>query len=1053
MTRRVPYQPLLDRVADRLATASTATDHLLLTRWRVLGLCQYLLGTPSGEAERLSVQALELYARKGPGERTDKALRQAVTAVANAPASTTGSILPAISPAKRDEVLARLGEYEALGKTVVQKAVEVLPALRDRLRQSPTGALLAGVRHRLELVATIAADEGRLEADRCRAAAAVLYLDEVYDAIPDSLGYIGLLDDDFALRVVLEECGGYTEEERLHWAERISALWDDLPFLRGVRLRRDKGPVATTWLDRISSYVSYTHALNGDEKPLILVQPSVACSPLHSIVSLIGLLVLDGLTSSQSLTKSLREGEFYEIDGKFYARFEGVSSGPPAPGWLRLRFRDVVIYRPPTLADRMVRVPERGLSSGKAFSVSVQSDDAEPIQRFFDWQEAIGAASITARVLLVTSRQRAVELFDGVRSNEVALLDDGLVRFAGMSPRRDVLQGGLVLVVPTLSVARQLVEQGVEVHAIVVDGYERLHRGRYDLPFVLMRPSPPAVIVWSVGGYCPSEAPSWLPEHRRLEVGPDDLSYILELDGDGDRSEVPSRASLQVAASGPSFEKVVAPFTPGELTLLEATSDFIQTVRSSSLPEYWKYHLFSSATMLRTLVAATPACWCDISAFVRAWTDAFDEQWQELSPRAAEALADVALSHREVVSALEAAATGEWNSKASTLMSFLDTHNHDDWRVVCDRSEQVKVVGRLLKRSGASGLEPVLLRDLGVCHDCIVVGWRSYAFARRLLAHTPRHVVALVDEDEGWRWDRLLAHVRERHGDSLLEAVGQRPPPYKQRPERRKEEPPEDEPTWRQEAHVGDHGDEPRVPCVFVWLADEPEGRVLARDSRVLVEDGDQAREKPAYRIVPEDRVILGPGSSRWSPADEFTQAVVEAIEASQPALVNDVKEWRRALRKAQEAKGWSAEELRSRLVDVGVRREVQTIEGWLKLERAAPIGPRRLRAELRAIWVLVGPYSERTAEQVITACSTLRSLRSAAGRVLLRLWKGRSVDLGVDNEWLEELVDQLRQEVRVHEVEAVTYGVVPKAMLGWWVPTDLAAAFESESQEERRVE
>ncbi len=50
---------------------------------------------------------------------------------------------------------------------------------------------------------------------------------------------------------------------------------------------------------------------------------------------------------------------------------------------------------------------------------------------------------------------------------------------------------------------------------------------------------------------------------------------------------------------------------------------------------------------------------------------------------------------------------------------------------------------------------------------------------------------------------------------------------------------------------------------------------------------------------------------------------------------------------------------------------------------------------------------------------------------------------LGVNEAWLDEFVERLRQEMQVHEVDAVTYGCVPEAMLGWWITPDLAAAFE----------
>jgi len=1050
MTRPLKYELLLARVVERLGKISTATDHLLLTRWRVMGLCEYLIGSPDGKAEQLSIEALEMFARDGMGASTDGALFRAGAEVARATASVEGSsVLPSIAPAKREEILAQLRGYECLRGEAIQNALRTLPSLRDRLRQPSAGELLAGVRHRLELVAEIVADaDGRSEKERCRAAAAILYLDELHDVVPDTLGPIGLLDDDFALRVVLEELSARSEGAKLHWSERISALWDDLPFLRGVQLTRYGEPAATTWLDRINSYISYSHVLGRQDKPLVLVQPSVACSPLHAILSLIGLLVLDSLTSSKDLLQSLRMGQVYEIDGKYYCRFKGISEGPDPRlrGRLTLCFRGGIIYRTAAIVGRMLAVPERPLSTARVFASEVPRDNEEPIQRFFNWPEAIGAASISARIVLVTTRQKAEEMFQGIRSNGVGLLDEGLVRFTGITPSADVLSGGLVLVVPNLIVARQLVEQGINVYAVIVDGYERLHRGHHDLPFLMRRASPPSIIVWSFTGYYPTDPPTWLREYRRLEVSPEDLASILELDGEIDDSMAPSRASLWEAATGPSLTKVLVDPSAEEQELLDAIKEFREDVRKSScLPEYWQYQLVSSATMLRSAATATPAYWSDIRDMAASWKAAFDEQWATLRPRIAEALEPIAKSHQKILEILGRIST-ERNTKADALFSFLAREADDEvWRVVCDRSEQVRLVGRLAQRQRASGFEPVLLRDLKVCSVCIVVGWRNISFGRKLWAHTPRRLFGLVSEREGQNWDRMARHARESSGDdSLLKAVGHQTSKHV-----RLRKPVETEPTFLEvaQSHESDVFEDRQslVPCIFVWFADEPEGKVLARDTRIFMKIGDQAKEGPAHRIRPEDRIILRPGSAtRWSPADEFTEAVVEAVEASNPKLVQDAKEWRWALLRLCEACQGSLETLKAKLERVGVVRELPTLDGWLRLDQAAPIGPRHIHKELDAIWKLVeGCYTQSSAAGIADACSRLRSLRSAAGRTMLKLWEGRAVDLGLNEVRLNDLVERLKKEVQVHEVDAVTYGHVPEAMLGWWISPDLAAAFE----------
>jgi hypothetical protein len=240
-----------------------------------------------------------------------------------------------------------------------------------------------------------------------------------------------------------------------------------------------------------------------------------------------------------------------------------------------------------------------------------------------------------------------------------------------------------------------------------------------------------------------------------------------------------------------------------------------------------------------------------------------------------------------------------------------------------------------------------------------------------------------------------------------------------------------------------------RVPCVFLWLTGEPEARVLPRDGRVVVENGNLIRERVAVRLQPNDQVILGLGTNRWSPADDFTESVVDAVEASHPELVQTAKAWRRSLRQLHVTEHRTVIQLRTMLAEVGVMREGQTLEGWLDIQRASPIAPRNIRTELRALWPLIHRYTDHPLEDVVSACSRLRSLRNAAGRCLLQLWKGHTVDIGIDESWLSELVDRLRQEVHVYEVEAVTLGEVPQDMLGWCIPSYCATRFKANPSEE----
>ncbi len=102
-------------------------------------------------------------------------------------------MLPSISEKKRMAVEGRLDALSASGSATIEQALRVLPGARERL--SPALSF-PGIRHRLEIAASVLSDATRSEEERARAGAAVLYVNEVDDVIPDSLRLIGMLDDD-----------------------------------------------------------------------------------------------------------------------------------------------------------------------------------------------------------------------------------------------------------------------------------------------------------------------------------------------------------------------------------------------------------------------------------------------------------------------------------------------------------------------------------------------------------------------------------------------------------------------------------------------------------------------------------------------------------------------------------------------------------------------------------------------------------------------------------------------------------------------------------------
>lgn len=1027
------HRALFERLASRLGRERAPSDDLLVLRWHVLRLCQHLLAEE--EAPRPAIEsALKMFAEFGPAAEAVRAIEGALRGI---PAGE--HVLPAIPARKRADVHARLAAFEALGAETIERALLAAPHARSRLSAPLAGPLIAGLRHRLDLATDILAKASIPQRARIRAASAILYLAELHDAIPDELGEIGLLDDDFALRIVLDELAEYTSAGALHWAERVTALWDDVPFLRGVRLRSGNGPVETTWMDRVSSYVAYAHALDGGREPLLLLQPSVACSPLHSLIGLIGLLVLDGVTSARDAASLLRPGQHYEIDGRLLVQYLGPAAEPP--GWIRLQLRDLRRIVQPVVARRMVPVPPGRLSKDSEFQAHHPRREVDLIRQFFGWTEDIGAASVPGCVLFVSSQGRAESLFTGIASNGVRLLEDRLVRFSGALPSAGDAVAGLVLVVPTLLVARQLIAQGLDAHAIVIDGFERLHRGRDELPFLQAGRDALPLIVWSSAGYVPLETPPWLAGHKRMEVPRAQLPLLLELEDTADLPERSAGASLWEAATSAGVTRRLVPRAQREVAIVEAADAFIRRVRECTvLPDHLVYRFVSSATSLRVLVASTPAEWRDLREFAASSSVEFETHWATLGVRAARDAQLVREAYQSMLATLDPV-DAPMNSKGEALLALLDVSADRPFVLVFDRPEQLRVASRFLLHSGHRQHRALLLRELGVCDVCVATGCTSVAFGRRLLAHTPKHVVALADEEDSRTWARVEHADHVRHGESMLEVLGHRPP----RPSSRDAAPlPGDAHEPVQLRMFGGDGAD-LLPCVFVWTAEEPLVKVLEASARVPILAGQLARDRSASRLASGDRAILSLGNGPWSPAEEFTQALVKAVEESRPDLVAAVRRWRRSLRSAWEARRWTVAELQRELARVGVIRDIQTLEGWLRVDRAAPIGPRGGEAELAAILQLSAEAADWRPSDVATACASLRSLRASAGRALLRAWGGRPVDPAVDAALVDSLVERMRHEVRAFEVEDVSYGSIPASMIGMWVPPEWAEAGERE--------
>ena len=1018
-------EAIVRSVAESIASISTITDRKLLARWRLIHLCQYLLTHPAGQRASAVRQVLSEIAESADESDRIRSVGEAWDQIGRGKAIGARA-LPRVPRETRPAILERIRELEPSPLELAGALDDVREEL-DRRDTGPRGALTGALDYRIEQLVLLAEGSETTAEERQRAVGALRYVRQVNDVVPDDLGIVGLLDDDFAVRVVLNELGSTTIE---HWAEKIAQLWDDLPFLQGLDLSGEDGPTTRTWLDRACSYLAYNHVLAGGDEILAFLLPSVRCEPVHLLLTLVGLTILDDLTMGTERAE-LVPGETYEIDGRIVATFEGLSDDERTPGWLRLRFADGVLIRPPAMSTRMTSA-----SGTEVSRMKLLPDQDDPIQRFLGWPEAIGAGRVPGRVVWVTSRDSARQLLGDTSSNGVHLMKDGLVRFLRTQVKSDDPTGGLILIAPNLRVVRDLRDEGLEISAIVVDGYQRLRRGRDDLAFLRLGKNKPPVLLWDNSGYQPPAAETSFTSVRAVTATKDDLELFLDLEPTRPERQHDELVSLRSALAGPALRLVEVEATDLESELITLASDFWERTKSvSDIPDYWLYNLWRFAKRLRILVLNTPALWVDISKAIEQWAEGLDEHWDLLRDDAASKLAQVRAAQERLVARVSSV-TDPQNSKANALEhSALDAG-----QVVVPGAFQLPLVVQFLNGLDRHELIGRALRDADTCCESVVAGWSGFEFARQLTARTPTGLIIVGTKQDKERWGKALES--SAYADSILEDVGgvtrREPPPTSPTiPELTVDDAAFEIPpclvdsAGPEQARLED--------CVLIWFANLADGKILNAQSKVIVDDNESVGEKKALALLPGDRALLSPGHRLLSPADEFTEAVVDAVRESRAKLVDQGMKWRQALAVYRDKEGISMQGLRDRLSAHGVERESMTVEGWLNLARPHPIGPLHLDREIKAIQKLTWKHSSWSWKTVASACRELRVVRQAASHALLRVWGGQETTLDVDTVWLKELAAKLKARVLVCEVEEIARVKARRGMVGWSVSPELA--------------
>src|SRR5687767_10125256 len=91
---------IIAQLEQGVARLPSSTDHLMLTKWRLLSAAQYLIGSAHCDIAAASQHAIETFIAYGSGSTTDKALIELDKAIA-AVEGRPPAVLPIISEQKK----------------------------------------------------------------------------------------------------------------------------------------------------------------------------------------------------------------------------------------------------------------------------------------------------------------------------------------------------------------------------------------------------------------------------------------------------------------------------------------------------------------------------------------------------------------------------------------------------------------------------------------------------------------------------------------------------------------------------------------------------------------------------------------------------------------------------------------------------------------------------------------------------------------------------------------------------------------------------------------
>jgi len=651
-----------------------------------------------------------------------------------------------------------------------QRLIAEAKIFSQKVENYGVSCLFGRLRTNVEFLLSVLIAEHRTAEHRAYARAALSYVVCSNDAIDDSLGLIGYLDDYFIVQLAVD----FLEPAREPWLDLLDGTLSFWPFLSQLLIEQNGNARPLSEFMIINAALSCSDLRGDSEKPTVLIMPSVGPTPF-----LLGTIVTLGLIEKyrqpQITEQSFSRGQKVFVDYSAVAEFIGITTiaGRKMFGLRQFRthqgeqLRDIH-YWPIEQLDRLVPAPASYAIRGQ-LTYNLGRSDVELPGLQYIFSKAVQVFGIEKQIVVVTSVSFAHEMATRFRLFGRELKD--VVPMGHVMTTQEIKpwsnrfgqQEPLLLFVSDLDLACAFVEERQHrCHLLIIDATERNSQKTASLRQLQQSHIP--LLILTTERLADQIEPEKEDNISLWQWDEEDFSALLwpaKTSEDSSNPITRYESLLQVRRSG-TVEKISIPFPP-------ANRAFETTRRLRTLAQQrGEDHLEDLDTVVTTafrllswlLRLATPLTG-DMPSMNQIMNhlhelDAICERSRYLSDVERMATRDAADALRQIIFTLQSE-----NKKAECIRQLLQAQPQlsiicPDTRLLADLERTYADLRTRVAHMWNDEDAPL--------QGAIIPGWFRKDHMAALLVPpvtTPLHLV-LYDVEEGWHSDFRREHQKHR---------------------------------------------------------------------------------------------------------------------------------------------------------------------------------------------------------------------------------------------------------------------------------------------------